>query len=470
MGHIGLTPQSVHKMGGYMVQGRDEETAQQAARGRGRARAGRLLRAGARGRAAGAGAGRSPQRLAIPTIGIGAGPHCDGQVLVCYDLLGLNPDFKPKFVKRYANLYEGVTGAAQAFFARGARGQLPRRGALVPLQRPCGWSRSNPDVVQTEPQEKSGRVRRAGVSRGRLSGDCARVAHSVSGSSSSKPDPRPRSCSPGPSSPRAAPRKALDAGFALADAGSPDDAGSSTPARPTRAPGRRTTAPSVRRGGSTRRRCSPTTAAPSSAPALRSSRGPRDQRVERGRPVARSGSRCAAPTAAAFPREVRIDANRLPVPPPGTDVRVRFVRARRRWLRGSALVTSPDGTLWLAASNGFVAPVAGRAVRRRSELEGPPFSCAVSSFLTCGTGFVATLSFPGATAEASTGPVAQGASAAVRRSRRRRHAAPRRRELVLDVLRRLRRLAGLRLGRHARALSFAAAQVVRILTAQSLLS
>jgi 3-methyl-2-oxobutanoate hydroxymethyltransferase len=115
MGHIGLTPQSVHKMGGYVVQGRDEETAK------------RLYRDALALQEAGCYAlvlegvplelARDiTSALSIPTIGIGAGVHCDGQVLVCYDLLGLNPDFKPKFVKRYADLYGATRSAAETFF------------------------------------------------------------------------------------------------------------------------------------------------------------------------------------------------------------------------------------------------------------------------------------------------------------------------------------------------------------------
>ena len=116
MGHLGLTPQSVHKMGGYVVQGRDEQTAQ------------RILRDAIALEQAGCYslvlegvplelAQAITSKLSIPTIGIGAGLHCDGQVLVCYDLLGMNPDFKPKFVKQYANLYEAVQQAAKTFFS-----------------------------------------------------------------------------------------------------------------------------------------------------------------------------------------------------------------------------------------------------------------------------------------------------------------------------------------------------------------
>ena len=93
-------------------------------------------------------------RLEIPTIGIGAGKHCDGQVLVCYDLFGMNPDFKPKFVKRYANLFESMQGAAQTFFSEVRAGSFPDedhsfRSTTMRLVA------SNPDV-QTPDGEKSG--------------------------------------------------------------------------------------------------------------------------------------------------------------------------------------------------------------------------------------------------------------------------------------------------------------------------
>ncbi|RKH55048.1 3-methyl-2-oxobutanoate hydroxymethyltransferase [Corallococcus llansteffanensis] len=124
MGHLGLTPQSVHKMGGYVVQGRDEDAAR------------RMLDDALALEEAGAYAlvlegvplelARTiTQSLKIPTIGIGAGKHCDGQVLVCYDLLGMNPDFKPKFVKRFANLHGNITEAAGAFFSEVRGGTFP---------------------------------------------------------------------------------------------------------------------------------------------------------------------------------------------------------------------------------------------------------------------------------------------------------------------------------------------------------
>src|SRR5438552_6730897 len=103
MGHIGLTPQSVHKLGGYVVQGRGEDKAARLIEGaRAVEEAGRYsLIPEAIPAEPGAEITRS---VGLPTIGIGAGPDCDGQVLVIYDLLGMNPDSSPKFVKRYRAL------------------------------------------------------------------------------------------------------------------------------------------------------------------------------------------------------------------------------------------------------------------------------------------------------------------------------------------------------------------------------
>lgn len=116
MGHIGLTPQSVHALGGYRVQGRDDVTAQ---RLRDDAKA--LEEAGAFAvvleLVPGPLAGEITKSLTIPTIGIGAGPSCDGQVLVLHDMLGLNDRFSAKFVKRYASLADDVRAAVAAFSA-----------------------------------------------------------------------------------------------------------------------------------------------------------------------------------------------------------------------------------------------------------------------------------------------------------------------------------------------------------------
>jgi 3-methyl-2-oxobutanoate hydroxymethyltransferase len=122
MGHLGLTPQSVHAMGGYRVQGRDEERAREILAG---ARA--LEEAGAfaivlEGMPS-ALAGRVSEALAIPTIGIGAGAGCGGQVLVLHDLLGLWGGHRPKFAKRYASCGDEA-GRAVRQFCEEVRGGL----------------------------------------------------------------------------------------------------------------------------------------------------------------------------------------------------------------------------------------------------------------------------------------------------------------------------------------------------------
>jgi 3-methyl-2-oxobutanoate hydroxymethyltransferase len=113
MGHVGLTPQSVNQMGGYRVQGRGDDGRHQ------------VIEDALAVEAAGAFSvvlegipeelGREiSQRLSIPTIGIGAGVHCDAQVLVMHDLLGLN-DWTPSFVKQYANLGAETSKAARLY-------------------------------------------------------------------------------------------------------------------------------------------------------------------------------------------------------------------------------------------------------------------------------------------------------------------------------------------------------------------
>jgi len=114
MGHVGLTPQSIHQFGGYKVQGKtflDSKQVKQDAKDLQKAGAFSLVLEGI------------PQELAteithdlkIPTIGIGAGSKCDGQILVMHDLLGLNPEFTPKFVKRYAELSDVIQNAVTEF-------------------------------------------------------------------------------------------------------------------------------------------------------------------------------------------------------------------------------------------------------------------------------------------------------------------------------------------------------------------
>ncbi|PWI48849.1 3-methyl-2-oxobutanoate hydroxymethyltransferase [Candidatus Heimdallarchaeota archaeon B3_Heim] len=113
MGHLGLTPQSFHKFGGFKVQGRSEETAKKLVE---EARA--LEEAGIFSLVLEAipweVAKEITESISIPTIGIGAGPYCSGQVLVTYDMLGYF-DFKAKFVKRYANLKDQILSAIQEY-------------------------------------------------------------------------------------------------------------------------------------------------------------------------------------------------------------------------------------------------------------------------------------------------------------------------------------------------------------------
>jgi len=121
--HLGLTPQSVHAMGGYRVQARSEEAAERLI-----ADAQIMQKAGAfcivlEGIPAGV-ATRVTRSLDVPTIGIGAGPDCDGQVLVLNDLLGLNKD-APKFVKRYADLRSVISLAVGEFMAEVEQGKFP---------------------------------------------------------------------------------------------------------------------------------------------------------------------------------------------------------------------------------------------------------------------------------------------------------------------------------------------------------
>lgn len=124
VGHVGLTPQSVHIMGGFKVQGRDQASAE------------RVVRDAVAVAEAGAFvvvlegvpmdvAEEITARLPVPTIGIGAGPGCDGQVLVSNDLLGMDLSFQPKFVKRYAQLEDVVVGAVRSYAEEVRGGVFP---------------------------------------------------------------------------------------------------------------------------------------------------------------------------------------------------------------------------------------------------------------------------------------------------------------------------------------------------------
>jgi 3-methyl-2-oxobutanoate hydroxymethyltransferase len=124
MGHLGMTPQSVHRYGGYKVQGKEREKAEA------------LLSDARTLEAAGAFAvvleaipadlaATVTRALTIPTVGIGAGPHCDGQVLVLYDLLGLFDEFAPKFVKPYAHLKADALQALRRYKEEVEHGKFP---------------------------------------------------------------------------------------------------------------------------------------------------------------------------------------------------------------------------------------------------------------------------------------------------------------------------------------------------------
>ena len=124
MGHVGLTPQSVNTLGGYRVQGKTPATAEQ------------LMRDARSVEAAGAFAivleamprelaGEITHALHIPTIGIGAGPDCDGQVLVLHDMLGLTFQDAPKFARRYANVGETIANAVREYCADVQSGNFP---------------------------------------------------------------------------------------------------------------------------------------------------------------------------------------------------------------------------------------------------------------------------------------------------------------------------------------------------------
>jgi 3-methyl-2-oxobutanoate hydroxymethyltransferase len=124
MGHIGLTPQSILRFGGYVVQGRDSIAAErlvEAAKGLEDAGCFALVLEAIPADLA----ARVTEAIAIPTIGIGAGPRCDGQVLVTHDLLGMGEGRVPRFVKRYADFRGGMLGAFRAYISDVKQGTFP---------------------------------------------------------------------------------------------------------------------------------------------------------------------------------------------------------------------------------------------------------------------------------------------------------------------------------------------------------
>jgi 3-methyl-2-oxobutanoate hydroxymethyltransferase len=124
MGHIGLTPQSIYELGGYRVQGRTADGAEVLVE-----QAKNIEEAGAFSMVIELVPSETAKLITesvdIPTIGIGAGPHCDGQVLVLWDMLGLFEDFKPKFLKKYADIRSVISDAVKTYSSEVREGAFP---------------------------------------------------------------------------------------------------------------------------------------------------------------------------------------------------------------------------------------------------------------------------------------------------------------------------------------------------------
>jgi len=124
MGHLGLTPQSLHQFGGYRVQGKDEAAAEkllEEARFLEDVGCFAMVLEGIPWQLA----QKMSEAVSIPTVGIGAGPHCDGQVMVVNDILGMSDDFSPKFVKQFAELGKEMTRAFDAYIDEVREGKFP---------------------------------------------------------------------------------------------------------------------------------------------------------------------------------------------------------------------------------------------------------------------------------------------------------------------------------------------------------
>lgn len=138
MGHVGLTPQSLHVMGGFKVQGREALQAEEILEDAAAVQEAGAFAVVAEGVPADLGA-RVTERLAVPVIGIGAGPHCDGQVLVWHDVLGLGEGPSPRFVRRYEDLAARIEGAVRRFADDVRTGSFPSvaesYGAPAPAAR-----------------------------------------------------------------------------------------------------------------------------------------------------------------------------------------------------------------------------------------------------------------------------------------------------------------------------------------------
>ncbi len=124
MGHLGLTPQSIYKFGTYKVRAKEEQEAEQLLKD-----AKKLEEAGVFSivleKIPAPLAKQVTEAVSVPTIGIGAGSHCDGQVLVLHDMLGLNKDFSPRFLRRYSDMHASMTGAVQNYIRDVKSGDFP---------------------------------------------------------------------------------------------------------------------------------------------------------------------------------------------------------------------------------------------------------------------------------------------------------------------------------------------------------
>jgi 3-methyl-2-oxobutanoate hydroxymethyltransferase len=124
MGHLGLTPQSIYKFGTYTVRAKEKEEADKLKKD-----ALLLQEAGCFAivleKIPASLAKEVSESLAIPTIGIGGGQHCNGQVLVMHDMLGISTEFKPRFLRQYLNLHEQVTGAVKQYITDVKSGDFP---------------------------------------------------------------------------------------------------------------------------------------------------------------------------------------------------------------------------------------------------------------------------------------------------------------------------------------------------------
>lgn len=124
MGHVGLTPQSIHQFGGYKVRGKEKEQSEAILRDALAVEKGGAFSVVLEGIPQDL-AREITEQLSIPTIGIGAGVHCDGQVLVMHDMLGLFDMYRPKFVKRYADLKGVIAEAVKGYIAEVREGKFP---------------------------------------------------------------------------------------------------------------------------------------------------------------------------------------------------------------------------------------------------------------------------------------------------------------------------------------------------------